>query len=43
MIAKNAKFLHAYNTDSDQTARSLFWAHMSEGTFSNVMAKFNIK
>ena len=31
-IAKDAKFLHADNEDSDQTA------HMSEGTFSHISA-----
>ena len=39
-IAKNAKFLHADNEDSEQTARMrrlicLRWAHMSDGTFKH--------
>ena len=44
-IAKDAKFLLAYNEDSDQTARmhrlilSLCYAHMSESTFSLVVAQ----
>ena len=41
-ITKNAKFLHAANRDSDQTAwmrKMIFhWEHMSEGTFSHVAA-----
>ena len=41
---KSAKFLHVDNEDSDPTAGevqadlSLRWAHMSEGTFSYVVA-----
>ena len=41
-IAKDSKFLHADNEDSDQTAQadlSLCWALMSEGTFSHVTAQ----
>ena len=43
---KNPKFHHVANTDSDQTVwigctdcLSLGWAHMSESTFSHVMAE----
>ena len=39
----DAWFLHANNEDSDQTANeqadlNLRWAHMSEGTFSDIWA-----
>ena len=36
LIAKDAKFLHTDNEDSDQSDLSLLWAHMIEGTFSAV-------
>ena len=43
LIAKDAKFLHADNEDSNQTARmrSLIWVFVgctSEGTFSHVVS-----
>ena len=44
-MAKDAKFLHADNKDSNQIAwmrradLSLRWAHMSEGTFTDVVTQ----
>ena len=46
-IAKGAKFLHADNEDWSDCADALaylnsHWTHMSEGTFSHVVAQFNM-
>ena len=41
-LAKDAKFLHVDNKDSDQTAQaylSLHWVHVSEDTFSRLAAR----
>ena len=42
--AKDTKSLYVYNEGSDQIAQavlSLFWAYMSEGTFSHVTTYFS--
>ena len=41
LIAKNAKFLHADNEDSEaQADLSLRWPNISEGTFSHKRHQF---